>query len=156
MARIDHYLEAHAPQANSIVVGVSVFVLDEGGRLLIIRRKDTNLCHLPGGVQRVGETVATAAIRETKAETGIDVEIAGLIGIYSDPEHVIEYGPGDVRQEFSICFRARPLGGEPRPAGESKAAEWVEESLLYELPIHPATRLRIQHGFDDRAEPYFS
>ncbi|CAM4068183.1 NUDIX hydrolase [Kibdelosporangium persicum] len=150
MARIDHYLEVPAPQANSIVVTVSVFVLDEAGRLLVVRRADTNLCHLPGGPQQVGETVAAAAVRHTKA-TGVDVEIAGLIGVYSDPEHVIEYGADDVRQEFSICFRARPVGGEP-----VDAAEWVEEPLLYELPIHPATRLRIQHGFDERAEPYFS
>jgi 8-oxo-dGTP pyrophosphatase MutT (NUDIX family) len=49
------------------------------------------------------------SIRETKEETGYDVEITGLVGIYTDPIHRIEYtGDGEVRQEFSIVFTARP------------------------------------------------
>ena len=156
MARIDHYRELNAPTANRIVVAVTAFVLDEADQLLMIRRTDNDLYAIPGGAQEIGETISAAAVRETKEETGIDIEVTGLIGIYSDPEHVIEYDNGEVRQEFSICLRARPVGGEPHIGIESKEVLWVDQPILPELTIHPAIRLRIQHGLDNRAEPYYS
>ncbi len=156
MSRIDHYREANAPTANSIVVAVTAFILDDDGRLLMIRRTDNDLYAIPGGAQEIGETVSAAAVRETQEETGIDIEVTGLIGIYSDPEHVIEFTDGEVRQEFSICFRAKPTGGELRTSSESKEVHWVEPTQLAELTIHPSIRLRIQHGFDNRPEPYYT
>ena len=156
MARVDHFQDPDAPQANSIAVAVSAFVLDEYGQLLMIRRTDNDLYSIPGGQLELGETLTQTAVRELKEETGIDIEVTGLIGIYSNPEHVIAYDDGEVRQEFSICFRARPTGGELRTSNESKEVHWVEQDLLPELTIHPSTRLRIQHGFDNRAEPYFT
>jgi ADP-ribose pyrophosphatase YjhB (NUDIX family) len=157
MARIDHYREPNAPTATSIVVAVSAFVLDDAEQLLMIRRTDNDLYAIPGGAQEIGETTSAAAVRETKEETGIDIEVTGLIGIYSDPEHIIEYtDDGEIRQEFSICFRARPVGGEPHTSHESKEVLWVDQPILPELTIHPAIRLRIQHGLDERSEPYYS
>jgi 8-oxo-dGTP pyrophosphatase MutT (NUDIX family) len=155
MARTDYYRDPHAPVATRIVVAVTAFVLDEDGRLLLIRRADNGLYAIPGGAQDVGETISQTVVREVREETGIDVEVTGLIGVYSDPEHIIAYPDGEVRQEFSLCFRARPTGGQPRPGVESTEVLWAGEPELYELPIHPAIRLRIQHGFDERAEPYF-
>ena len=58
-------------------------------------------------------TAREAAIREVEEETGISVEITGISGIYSDPRHVIAYDDGEVRQEFSIVFHGRPIGGTP-------------------------------------------
>jgi ADP-ribose pyrophosphatase YjhB (NUDIX family) len=122
----------------------------------MIRRTDNDLYSIPGGGLEPGETVTAAAVREVQEETGIDIEVTGLIGIYSDPQHVIAYDDGEVRQEFSICFRAQPVGGELRTSSESKEALWAEQDLLPELTIHPSIRLRIQHGFDERAEPYYA
>jgi ADP-ribose pyrophosphatase YjhB (NUDIX family) len=156
MARIDHYRDPDAPTATNVVVAVSAFVLDKYGQLLMIRRTDNDLYAIPGGGLEPGETVTAAAVREVQEETGIDIEVTGLIGIYSDPEHVIAYDDGEVRQEFSICFRAQPVGGELRTSSESKEAFWVEQDLLPELTIHPSIRLRIQHGFDNRPEPYYT
>jgi hypothetical protein len=59
-----------------------------------------------------------------------------------------------VRQQFSICFRARPVGGELRPSDESSEVEWVAQDQLDSLNIHPSMRLRIDHGFAHRPEPY--
>jgi 8-oxo-dGTP pyrophosphatase MutT (NUDIX family) len=96
------------------------------------------------------------AIRETAEETGIDIEVTGLIGIYSNPAHVVEFSDGEVRQEFSICFRARPVGGRPRDSDESSEVRWVERDELPALDVHPSIRLRIEHGFADRSEPYYT
>jgi ADP-ribose pyrophosphatase YjhB (NUDIX family) len=51
-------------------------------------------------------------VREVKEETALEVEPIGLVGIYPDPGHVIAYADGEVRQEFSICFTARIVGGQ--------------------------------------------
>jgi ADP-ribose pyrophosphatase YjhB (NUDIX family) len=154
VARIDHYLDPDAPAANSIVVAVTAVVLDEFGRLLLIRRSDNDLYAIPGGALELGETLTQAVRREVMEETGIAVEVAGLVGVYSDPAHVIEFSDGEVRQEFSVCFRADPVGGELRTSSESTEVLWVAPAGLDELEIHPSIRLRILHGLANRAEPY--
>ncbi|MGB3441943.1 MAG: NUDIX domain-containing protein [Actinophytocola sp.] len=156
MARTDHYRSSTAPTANSIVVAVTAFIQDEQGRLLLIRRTDNDLYAIPGGALELGETLTQTVQREVMEETGIDVEVTGMIGVYSDPDHVIEFTDGEVRQEFSICFRANPTGGEPRTSNESKEVLWVAPADLDGLNIHPSIRLRIQHGMDNRGEPYYS
>jgi len=156
MARVDHFHDPNAPKANSIAIAVSAFVLDDAGRLLMIRRTDNDLYAIPGGQLELGETLAQAAVRELQEETGVTVEVTGVIGLYSNPDHVIAYDDGEVRQEFSICFRARPLGGELRTSNESKEVHWVERGRLDELNIHPSIRLRIEHGFQPDRPPYFT
>ncbi|MGH7488989.1 MAG: NUDIX hydrolase, partial [bacterium] len=91
-----------------------------------------------------------------REETGITVDVTGLIGVYSDPAHVISFSDGEVRQEFSLCFRARPIEGEPRTSSESKEVLWVEPAGLADLNVHPSIRLRIQHGFENRTEPFYA
>ncbi|GGU47611.1 NUDIX hydrolase [Lentzea flava] len=156
MARTDHYHDPNAPKATNIVVAVSAFVQDEHGRLLMIRRTDNDLYSIPGGAQDVGETIGHAVIREVKEETGIDVEPIDIIGVYSDPKHVIAYTDGEVRQQFSICFRAQPVGGNLRTSDESSEVHWVSRAQLAALNIHPSIRLRIDHGLENRPTPYFA
>lgn len=95
-----------------------------------------------------------AARREVYEETGIDVEITSLSGIYSDPGHVIAYDDGEVRQEFSLCFHAKPVGGEPRSSSESNRVRRVSPASLQDLKIHPSMRLRINHALKQEPQPY--
>lgn len=156
MARRDYYHAPDPPSANSIVVAVTAFIQDTAGRLLMIRRTDNDLYAVPGGAQEIGETIAQTVVREVREETGITVDVTGLIGVYSDPAHVISFSDGEVRQEFSLCFRARPIEGEPRTSSESKEVLWVEPAGLADLNVHPSIRLRIQHGFENRTEPFYA
>ena len=94
-------------------------------------------------------------MRETQEETGITCEITGLVGIYTNPRHVILYTSNDeVRQEFSIVFTARPVAGELRPSSESSEPQWVSPAAVPDLPMHPSMRPRIQHYPDKRPEPW--
>jgi ADP-ribose pyrophosphatase YjhB (NUDIX family) len=122
----------------------------------MIRRTDSGFHALPGGRHELGETMTATAIRETQEETGVTVAVTGLIGIYSNPGHVVAFSDGEIRQEFSICFRARPVSGEPRDSDESTEVRWVDQAELDALDIHPSIRLRIEHGLADRAEPYYT
>jgi ADP-ribose pyrophosphatase YjhB (NUDIX family) len=156
VARTDYLDDPDAPKATSIVIAASALVLDDDGRLLMIRRTDSGFHALPGGRHELGETMTATAIRETEEETGVTVAVTGLIGIYSNPGHVVAFSDGEVRQEFSICFRAHPVSGEPRDSDESTEVRWVDQAELDALDIHPSIRLRIEHGLADRAEPYYT
>ena len=100
------------------------------------------------GAQEIGERVTDASVREVREETGLDIEVTGLSGIYSDPGRVIACDEGEVRQEFSLCFHARPTGGDRRTSSESKRVTWVRPSELDDLDIHPSMKLRIQHAIE--------
>ncbi|MFI7301676.1 NUDIX domain-containing protein [Micromonospora aurantiaca] len=154
MARIEHFNNPNAPEPNSIVVAVTVFVQDDQGRVLLIQRTDNGLWALPGGAQDFGEYIAQTAVRETREETGIEIEVTGVIGIYTNPKHLVEYTNGEVRQQFSICFRGRYRSGQPTTSSESSAVRWFAYKELGKLPIHPSMRMRIDHGFERRPEPY--
>ncbi|MFE8972904.1 NUDIX hydrolase [Streptomyces cyaneofuscatus] len=154
MARVDYIHDPHAPKANSIVPSVTAVARNDAGEVLLIHKTDNNLWALPGGGVDVGESVADAAVRETKEETGFDVVVTGLVGLYTDPGHVMAYDDGEVRQQFSICFRARITGGALRTSSESKEVAFVDPSKLDELNIHPSMRMRIEHGLSDQADPY--
>src|SRR3954466_11118622 len=119
MARTEDFHHPEVPKANSIVVAVTVFVLDEEDRILLIRRTDNGLWAIPGGAQDVGEYIVETAVRETREESGIDVEVTDIVGIYTNPNHVMVYTNGEVRQQFSICFRANYLARERTPSDES-------------------------------------
>ena len=156
MPKTDYYDDPQAPAANSLVVAVAVVVRDAFGRLLMIERTDNGLWAIPGGAQDIGETTRQAAVREVREETGIEVDITGVVGIYSDPRHVIAYDDGEVRQEFSIVFSAAPVGGQLRTSSESRQVHWVEPNQVEHLNIQSSMRLRIQHALEDRATPYLS
>jgi ADP-ribose pyrophosphatase YjhB (NUDIX family) len=150
----DYYDDPAAPKANSIVVAVTAAVRNAQGELLLIERTDNGLWALPGGAQDIGESVVQAVQREVYEETGIDVEITGLSGIYSDPRHVIAYDDGEVRQEFSLCFHAKSVSGQPRSSSESSQARWVSPDSLKDLKMHPSMRLRINHALKQEPQPY--
>lgn len=154
MARVDYFNDPNAPKANSLVPSVTAVARNEAGEVLLIHKTDNDLWALPGGGVDLGESAPDAAVRETKEETGFDVEVTGLVGIYTNPGHVMAYDDGEVRQQFSICFHARITGGELRTSSESKEVAFVDPSKLDELNIHPSMRMRIEHGLADRTEPY--
>jgi ADP-ribose pyrophosphatase YjhB (NUDIX family) len=153
MARVDYYNDPNAPKANRLVPSVTAAVRDDDGRLLLVHRADYDDWALPGGVMNVGESIADAVIRGVAEETGLKIEITGVVGVYTDPHHVTRYEDGEVHQELSVCFHARLLGERPGEDTTGRVVSWVEPSELEELPIHPATRIRINDALSDRARP---
>jgi 8-oxo-dGTP pyrophosphatase MutT (NUDIX family) len=143
--RIDYLDDPNAPKANSIVPSVNVAVTDDQGGLLLIQRSDNGNWALPGGAIDVGESLAQAAIRETEEETGIRCEITVLVGIYTNPNHVLHYTSNDeVRQEFSVVLAAGATAGAPTPSSESTSVEWVRTDQLDDHAMHPSMRQRVE------------
>jgi ADP-ribose pyrophosphatase YjhB (NUDIX family) len=151
MPRVDYYNDPQAPAPNSLVPSVSAAVRDDDGRLLMVHHEEIELWSLPGGGINPGETVADAVVRAVGAEAGQHVEVTGMVGIYTNPHHVVAYDDGEVRQEFSVCFHGRPRAGDARPDGPN--TRWVDIEQLDDLPVHPAVRTRINDALGDRPRP---
>ena len=83
-------------------------------------------------------------MRETLEETGIECEVTGIVGIYSDPRHVILYtSNGEVRQQFSIVLTARPINEQPTPSSESMEVRWVPAAEAAGYVMDRSMRIRI-------------
>lgn len=154
MARTDYIDDPAAPPANSVVPSVVAAVVNDRGELLLIHRTDNHLWALPGGGHDIGESIRDTVIREVREETGIEVEVTGLVGLYTNPNHVMAYDDGEVRQQFSIAFTAKPVGGQLRGSSESRDVQWVAPHRLDALDMHPSMRLRISHALQGRTEPF--
>ncbi len=142
--RIDWYDDPSAPEVNSVKPSAGAFVRDDVGRILLIRRDDNGNWSMPGGAMDPGESLTACAVRETLEETGISIEVTGLVGIWTDPRHRIEYtSDGEVRQEFTIIYAGRYLAGDPTPSAESTHVEWVSPEIVPALQMDRSQRIRI-------------
>ncbi|MGH3646056.1 MAG: NUDIX hydrolase [Micromonosporaceae bacterium] len=153
--RIDYLDDPEAPPASSAVPSVNVVVLSDAGEILLIRRTDNGNWALPGGAMDPGESMTDAAVREVEEETGITCEVTGLVGVYTNPRHVILYtSNNEVRQEFSLVYTARALIGTPTPSDESSAVRWVRAEDVGNYQMHPSMQLGIEHFLAKLPAPY--
>jgi ADP-ribose pyrophosphatase YjhB (NUDIX family) len=97
-------------------LAVNVAVIHEN-KILLTKREDFETWIMPSGGVEDDESIAQAAIRETKEETGLDVELTKLVGIYSRL--------GNMPPVHAVLFVAKPIGGEIKcQEGETIAVEW--------------------------------
>ncbi|MER3447993.1 MAG: DNA mismatch repair protein MutT [Candidatus Dadabacteria bacterium] len=101
---------------KTITLTVDPIILTNNGVVLVKRSFDPYKDHwaLPGGMVEYGETIEAAVVREAKEETGLDIKIEKLVGVYSDPNR-------DPRGHFvSVCFLCVPVGSELATSVETK------------------------------------
>jgi len=130
-----------AADANTRVrVGVGVIVLDSRGWILLEKRSDCGMWGLPGGRIEPGESVTEAAVREVKEETGLNVEITRLLGVYSEPEsHIVTFlDNGDVVHLVDILLEAKIRSGELSISSESEALHFFNPTALPSDIVPPA------------------
>lgn len=141
--RIDYFDDPSAPPANSVKPSASAFVLRDG-QVLLTCRSDNGNWSMPGGAHDPGESLSMTAVRETMEETGIEVELTGVTGIYTDPRHVIHYTSNDeVRQEFTVVYRASYITGEPTTSSETTIVQWIPIDRMAQMPMDRSQRFRI-------------
>ena len=131
-----------------------MIVRNSAGDLLLLRRSDSGRWTIPTGGLRKNETLTQCAVRECREETGLDIEITALVGVFSDPAHVIAYAGGEVRQPVNTCFTARVIGGTLTASDEADEVAWVPSAQLDDYDIHPAILRRIAHGLQPGTIPH--
>ena len=143
--RIDYLEDPDAPKPTTVVPSANVIVTNHRDELLFIRRADSGNYALPGGGMDVGESMTDTAIRECLEETGYHIDIDGLVGIFTNPGHVIHYlSNGEVRQEFAVVYHGHVTGGTARTDDESTELVWVPRAEAATLqPMHPSMSYRI-------------
>jgi ADP-ribose pyrophosphatase YjhB (NUDIX family) len=105
------------PCAGALVV--------RNGKVLLVRRRVEPFLgywDIPGGFCEADEHPALAAIRETREETGLEIELTGLLGLWMD-----EY---EGRDTLTVHYLARPLGRQLRPDDDADGAAWFAPSAL--------------------------
>lgn len=108
----------------------AVILNEDNSRVVLIRRKNEpfkDMWALPGGFVEYNEIVEDAAVREAKEETGLEVEIEKLFGVYSKP------GRDPRGHSVSICFLCGVKGGEIGSGSDAKDARWFNFSSLPKL-----------------------
>ncbi|MCY4548097.1 MAG: NUDIX hydrolase [Defluviicoccus sp.] len=121
-------------------VGVGVAVL-RGSDVLLIRRAKppvSDRWSIPGGAQEIGETVREAALREVAEETGLAVEIVGLVDVV---DGITRDAEGRARYHYTLVdFAARWVSGEARAGSDAAAVRWVGRDALAAIPMWDETR----------------
>ncbi len=109
------------PQTPPVAADVIIELVDRPGRpiVLVERRFPPPGWALPGGFVELGETVEAAAVREAREETGLAVELKGLLGVYSDPAR-------DPRGHTVGIVYIGEARGEPRAADDARSVAVVD------------------------------
>ena len=100
-----------------LLPSAAVAIYDREKGLLLCEHADRNIWVTPGGLIEPGENPADAAVREAWEETGLLVELTGILGVYGGPELIVDYANGDQAAYVGTIFRGRILGGTMRPDG---------------------------------------
>lgn len=147
-------LEPDAARARGIRASVSAVIFDRRGHLLLQQRSDGGQWGLPGGSVELGESVVAAVRREVSEETGLDVAVKRLVGVYSDPAlQIVRYPDGTVWHYVNVCFECLVRGGAFRTSDETLALRYFSPHRLPRtlLPNH---RVRIRDARARQAAAY--
>ena len=135
---------------GTIRVGCSAVIFDKDHeKILLTRREDNNQWCLPGGGMEPGESASEACIREVEEETGLQVTIKRLIGVYTTPHELIVYRDGNKIQLVALCFEAEVVGGELRLSCETTEYGYFSYQEIQELDLLLNHRQRIKDAYSE-------
>lgn len=126
------------------IVSAATIVINSKNEILLIKGPRRGW-EMPGGQVEEGESLKDAAIRETKEESGIDIEIVKFCGIFQNVDQ-------------SICntlFLCKPVGGEPTTSSESLEVGFFPITEALEMVTWKNFRQRIEYCLEEKAHPFY-
>ena len=135
--------------------GASAVIFDQTGeKILLTRRTDNGRWCLPGGAMDAGESAAETCIREVYEETGLQVEVVRLIGVYSTPHRIVEYADGNRRQIIALSFEARVIGGALGLSDETTDVGYFSLTEIEAMDVMEHHIERIQDALANQAAAF--
>jgi len=119
-------------------VSVAGIVVRDDGRVLVIKRDDNGHWEAPGGVLELDESFDAGVKREVLEETGLEVTVERLTGVYKNLTHGI----------VALVYRCRPTGGEPHTTEEAREIRWMTKEEVQSAMV-PAFSVRVLDAFED-------
>jgi 8-oxo-dGTP diphosphatase len=119
-------------------VSVAGIVVRDDGRVLVIRRDDNGHWEAPGGVLELDESFEAGVRREVLEETGLEVTVERLTGVYKNLTLGI----------VALVYRCRPAGGEPRVTDEAREIRWMTTEEVYSA-MTPAFGVRVSDALGE-------
>jgi ADP-ribose pyrophosphatase YjhB (NUDIX family) len=139
-----------------LITGTSAFILDgTGSKVLLTRRTDNGRWCLPGGAMEPGESAEEGCVREVWEETGLEVRITRLIGVYSNPHRITTYSDGNRWQVISLSFAAEIISGEPGLSNETTEIGFFTTAEIEQMDVIDPHRERITDAFSNQVAAYF-
>lgn len=118
-------------------VSVAAVIVDDEQRVLLVQRRDNGHWEPPGGVLETHERIEDGLRREVREETGLDIEVERLSGIYKNVAQGI----------LAIVFRARQSGGSLTATQESSAFQWATAADVRRL-VQPVYVVRVTDALE--------
>ncbi|MDE0824793.1 MAG: NUDIX domain-containing protein [Dehalococcoidia bacterium] len=135
--------------------GASGLIFDaDRERILLTRREDNGRWCLPGGGMDAGESAKEACVREMLEETGLEVRVTKLIGIYTTPDILMEYPDGNRIQPVAFSFEAEITGGELGLSDEVTEFGWYTVKEMESMDILEHHVPRIRDGIENQPEAF--
>lgn len=127
------------------IVAVAGVVVNDEGKVLLVRNRYRNIWEYPGGQVEVGENLIEALQREIREESGMEVEVGELFCVASNtakyPGHS---GVKEVPTKVMLDFICRPVGGQESTSDETSAVGWFTPEETAALIVAPAMVVRYQ------------
>ncbi|MBG9791327.1 ADP-ribose pyrophosphatase [Paenibacillus dendritiformis] len=131
------------------IVAVGGIIENQYGHILLVKTRHEGWV-FPGGQVEAGENLIDALYREIKEESGIDVEVSCLVGIYSNTgTYKWHDGVTDVPTKLMLDYTCTAVGGQLSTSEETSAVRWVAKEQVLDLISEPAIRTRYQAYLDD-------
>jgi ADP-ribose pyrophosphatase YjhB (NUDIX family) len=131
------------------LTGVDTAVFDEAGRVLLIQRADNHKWAMPGGASEVGDTPAENAAREVWEETGYEVEVTHLLGVFDNTRYLRSMN----RHGYLMLFAGKVTGGETTLSTESLDVQWFALNAIPWDEMSPGHWVRLRHAIRWYSDP---
>jgi len=136
-------------------IGCSATIFDESRqKVLLTRRQDNGLWCLPGGHMEAGESVEECCMREVFEETGLQVRVKRLTGVYSNPDQLVVYRNGSQAHFVVMNFEVEVIGGELGLSEETSEAGYFSLTEIDSMPMHDRHVDRVVDALTGQVEAF--
>jgi ADP-ribose pyrophosphatase YjhB (NUDIX family) len=140
---------------GTLVMGCSATIFDSTRqKVLLTRRTDNGRWCLPGGRSEAGESVIETCERETLEETGLEVRVVRLLGVYSSPHRLVEYADGNRYHIVALNFEVEPTGGTLSLSDETTDYGYFSWEEMARMDVMETHVERLTDIFSGRQPPF--